>query len=273
MGQDIEKMIAVGLVWGATNALMRRGAIIWDQTLKATSNPNKTHKNPLLKTLKKWLTLLLIWQYSVPFNLNLTASATFFAILSDTRISIAVPVTNATTFAATAVFGMVLGEETHVGLALFGTLLIVLGVYVCVTRGPPVGGGREGTLGNANRPIPLACPCPKIAAPGYEGCTIPVNLDKPTSCCPVISIPQTGINHHPLLVRVPNPQKLIVSEDSKWQAINVPPETIPRVWHVYERPPATALYSRASITTKLHQQLRNSQLSSPFKSKKDKACF
>ncbi|KAI3790158.1 hypothetical protein L2E82_02984 [Cichorium intybus] len=130
---DVEKMVAVGLIWGATNALMRRGALISDQQiLKQKSSSSKTHKNPILKTLIDWFNLLLVWQYSVPFLINLSASATFFAILSDTPISLAVPVTNATTFAATAVFGMLLGEETRVGLTLFGTLLIVLGVYVCV---------------------------------------------------------------------------------------------------------------------------------------------
>ncbi|PIN08465.1 hypothetical protein CDL12_18956 [Handroanthus impetiginosus] len=111
VGRDVEKMVAVGLVWGATNALMRRGAIIWDQAIKSTPQTNTSQ-------LKKWLKLLLIWQYTVPFVINLSASATFFAILSDTPISLAVPVTNATTFAATAVFGIILGEETHLGLAL-----------------------------------------------------------------------------------------------------------------------------------------------------------
>ncbi|MFS7982511.1 putative transmembrane family 234 protein [Helianthus anomalus] len=126
---DIEKMVTVGLIWGATNALMRRGALISDQQLQ---NKQASTKNPILKTLIDWFNLILVWQYSVPFFINLSASATFFAILSDTPISIAVPVTNATTFAATAVFGMLLGEETRVGLTLFGTFFIVLGVYVCV---------------------------------------------------------------------------------------------------------------------------------------------
>ncbi|TMW84970.1 hypothetical protein EJD97_024041 [Solanum chilense] len=128
---EVEKMITVGLVWGATNALMRKGAIKWDETIKSLPQPN-TPQHPVLTTIQNWLKLLLIWQYSLPFLLNLTASATFFAIVSDTPISLAVPVTNATTFAATAVFGLILGEETHVALALFGTSLIVLGVYICI---------------------------------------------------------------------------------------------------------------------------------------------
>ena len=68
----------------------------------------------------------------MPFLLNLSASATFFAILSDTPLSLAVPVTNATTFVATALFGMILGEEIRVLLALVGTFLILVGVFVCV---------------------------------------------------------------------------------------------------------------------------------------------
>ncbi|CAN4126409.1 unnamed protein product [Withania somnifera] len=128
---EVEKMVTVGLVWGATNALMRKGAIKWDETIKSLPQPNIA-QHPIIATLKNWLKLLLIWQYSLPFIVNLSASATFFAILSDTPISLAVPVTNATTFAATAVFGMILGEETRVGLALFGTCLILLGVYICI---------------------------------------------------------------------------------------------------------------------------------------------
>ncbi|KAI9128978.1 hypothetical protein K1719_000461 [Acacia pycnantha] len=121
---DIEKMIAVGLVWGATNAIMRRGALIWDQALKSSSSskpPNHCTTIPqrFLFSLRNWLKLLSIWQYTIPFLINLSASASFFAILSDAPISLAVPVTNATTFAATAVFGMLLGEETHVPRALF----------------------------------------------------------------------------------------------------------------------------------------------------------
>nr|XP_009780267.1 PREDICTED: transmembrane protein 234 homolog [Nicotiana sylvestris] len=128
---EVEKMVALGLVWGATNALMRKGAIKWDETIKSLPQPN-TPQNPVMASLKNWVKLVLIWQYSLPFLLNLSTSATFFAILSDTPISLAVPVTNATTFAATTVFGLILGEETRVGLALFGTSLIVLGVYICI---------------------------------------------------------------------------------------------------------------------------------------------
>lgn len=134
---DIEKMIAVGLIWGSTNALMKKGAIIWEQkTLNSpSSTPNQTPTqlhHRIIMSLQNYLNLIITWQYSLPLLLNLSASASFFAILGHTPISLAVPVTNATTFAATAVFGMLLGEETKPGYALFGTLIIVLGVWLCV---------------------------------------------------------------------------------------------------------------------------------------------
>ncbi|KAL5572623.1 hypothetical protein UlMin_022220 [Ulmus minor] len=135
MVTDTERMIAVGLIWGATNAFMRRGAVVWDEALKSSPRPDPT-RNPfsrLLASIGNWVKLLTIWQYTVPFLINLSASATFFAILSDSPISLAVPVTNATTFAATAVFGALLGEHTHLGFALFGTVLIVLGVCLCIS--------------------------------------------------------------------------------------------------------------------------------------------
>ncbi|WCJ42520.1 hypothetical protein M5689_023324 [Euphorbia peplus] len=122
IARDIEKMVAVGLIWGGTNALIRRGALLWDQKQSSETTP-----------FKKLLALLLFWQYSVPFLLNLSASATFFAILSDAPISLAVPVTNATTFAATAVFGMLLGEKTRIGLAFLGTGFIVAGIWLCIS--------------------------------------------------------------------------------------------------------------------------------------------
>ncbi|XP_077228672.1 uncharacterized protein LOC143861670 [Tasmannia lanceolata] len=133
---DVEKMIAIGLVWGVTNAIMRRGALLWDKELQSRTSKSHLQSLPihqkLLGHIKNWVNLLLIWQYSIPFLINLSASATFFSILHDAPISLAVPVTNATTFAATAVSAMILGEETRVGFALLGTFLIVLGVWICI---------------------------------------------------------------------------------------------------------------------------------------------
>ncbi|KAM0917939.1 hypothetical protein ACQ4PT_009335 [Festuca glaucescens] len=118
-------MVAVGLVWGATNALMRRGTLVWDR--RSRSLPAGSG------AIRRWADLLLTWQYSAPFLANLSASATFFRLLSDAPISVAVPVTNATTFAATAIAAALLGEDTRAAPAALGTALIVLGVWVCIS--------------------------------------------------------------------------------------------------------------------------------------------
>ncbi|KAH1251715.1 Transmembrane protein 234 [Glycine max] len=163
----MEKMIAVGIVWGATNAIMRRGALLWDEALKSSAkpHPHSTLCQKMRISVGNWVKLLSIWQYSIPFLINLSASATFFAILSDAPLSLAVPVTNATTFAATAVFGILLGERTHLPRAFFGTLIDAL----CSA--------------------PLASPCSEMVESGREWCAVPVRLNKAASGCPVVCIP------------------------------------------------------------------------------------
>ncbi|KAK9715367.1 hypothetical protein RND81_06G160300 [Saponaria officinalis] len=127
---DIEKMIIVGLIWGTTNAFMKKGATKFDtESPKSKSPQNGT----IVSLLKNVINLILTWQYSLPLLINLSASATFFALIGHTPISLAVPVTNATTFCATAVVGFLLGEDIQLGSSLFGVFIIVLGVYLCVS--------------------------------------------------------------------------------------------------------------------------------------------
>ncbi|XP_058732267.1 uncharacterized protein LOC131603847 isoform X2 [Vicia villosa] len=133
----MEKMIAVGIIWGATNAIMRRGALLWDEALKSSSakqpHPQSTNlAQKIAFSLRNWLMLLSIWQYSIPFLVNLSASATFFSILSEAPLSLAVPVTNATTFASTAVVATLLGEQTNLPRTFFGTALIIIGICLCI---------------------------------------------------------------------------------------------------------------------------------------------
>ncbi|CAN6242442.1 unnamed protein product [Urochloa humidicola] len=104
---------------------MRRGALVWDRRSRASPSGGGV--------LRRWTALLLTWQYSAPFAANLCASATFFALLGAAPISVAVPVTNAVTFAATAVAAAVLGERVRPAPAVLGTALIVLGVWVCIS--------------------------------------------------------------------------------------------------------------------------------------------
>ncbi|KAJ9167847.1 hypothetical protein P3X46_019438 [Hevea brasiliensis] len=118
MARDIEKIVAVGLVWGATNALIRRGALLWDQ--------RPANFLPLPQTLQGSTKSSSLQLKPYAMFSYFGTSATFFALLSNAPISLAVPIANATTFTATALFGMLLAEETRIGFALLVRFLLWL---------------------------------------------------------------------------------------------------------------------------------------------------
>lgn len=133
-------LVSIGLVWGVTNALIKRGAVIAEKhKSQHTKKEMKKSKGPLFylySYVQEWIHMLSLWQYSLPFLVNLSASALFFVKLSDTPITLAVPVTNAITFGATAAAGMALGEQMHGMRTLLGIVLIIGGVLICI---PPPG--------------------------------------------------------------------------------------------------------------------------------------
>ncbi|GAB2217977.1 hypothetical protein Droror1_Dr00001192 [Drosera rotundifolia] len=130
---DVHLMLAVGIIWGTTNALMKKGALIWDKHTPK-SKPQSSLTGHVIAAVKTIISLVLTWQYSVPVVLNLAASAAFFGVLGKVPISVAVPVTNGVTFVATAGVGMGLGEECgRVGEVLGGVAMIVVGVWLCVS--------------------------------------------------------------------------------------------------------------------------------------------
>jgi uncharacterized membrane protein len=63
-------------------------------------------------------------------------SVLFIIKLGDSPITLAVPVTNATTFAVTAIAGAVLGEKMKGPETLIGVSLIIAGVTLCIS--PPL---------------------------------------------------------------------------------------------------------------------------------------
>lgn len=128
-------LIAIGIVWGVTNALMKRGAVIADKRMKQLIKEKKKQGGLfswLHGYLQEWVTMICLWQYSLPFLINLSASALFFVTLSDSPITVAVPVTNAVTFGATAAAGAALGEKMHGLQTLLGLSLIIAGVSICI---------------------------------------------------------------------------------------------------------------------------------------------
>lgn len=121
-----------------------------------------------------------------------------------------------------SIFAVVI-DHVVISYPLHLAQLVIAQLAVC--KGcPPVSRVAGSTLTDADWSIPLASPCPKIAVSCYKGCTTPINLNSPTLSCPVISIPQAGINPHSLFVWVSNPLIFIVTKNTDWHAINMPPE-------------------------------------------------
>lgn len=140
-------LMGIGTVWGATNALMKRGALIAaeekkkkkEQLQKASSSSSSKKTTPatlVWSLLQEWVQRLRVWEYSLPFLLNFSMSVLFVIKLVDSPITLAVPVTNATTFAVTAIAGAVLGEKMKGPETLIGVSLIIAGVTLCIS--PPL---------------------------------------------------------------------------------------------------------------------------------------
>jgi len=81
MGMEV--MVTIGLVWGTTNALIKRGALISEEKNKKRklSLPTKRRSGFgwLIDYIEHWIGLLCVWQYSIPFIVNLSASVGFFS--------------------------------------------------------------------------------------------------------------------------------------------------------------------------------------------------
>ncbi|CAM6024224.1 unnamed protein product [Sphagnum balticum] len=137
-------LLGIGTVWGATNALIKRGALIAEAKKQKRQAGSKHKANSSKKTLptfvwsilQEWIQLLCVWEYSLPFLLNLSMSVLFVIKLGDSPITLAVPVTNATTFAVTAIAGAALGEKMRGLETVIGVSLIIAGVTLCIS--PPL---------------------------------------------------------------------------------------------------------------------------------------
>ena len=126
-------LITIGCVWGLTNALIKRGATIAEKQKLKQKTTNTPKAKGIRAHVDEWIVMLCVWQYSLPFVINLSASALFFMKLNDAPITLAVPVTNAVTFGATAISGAAFGEKMDGVRTVLGITLIIIGVCICVS--------------------------------------------------------------------------------------------------------------------------------------------
>lgn len=111
--------LLVGLIWGSTNPLIKRGSLQVEQYQRQHPGCG----------FWAWLQLGLI----LPWLINQSGSALFVLLLANAAdISRAVPIANAVSIAANAVADLCLGEQYKLQYLLPGCMLVGAGLLLCL---------------------------------------------------------------------------------------------------------------------------------------------
>jgi drug/metabolite transporter (DMT)-like permease len=117
-------LLLVGLVWGVTNVLMKRGSA------GITELPAK--RSRIEGTIQEMIFLLTRPLYVISFLGNMSGSVLFYYTLSHSDVSLVGPIANAVTFIVTSATGRVL-EKEHLGIgSILGMVAVIVGVGICV---------------------------------------------------------------------------------------------------------------------------------------------
>ncbi|XP_069676583.1 transmembrane protein 234 homolog [Periplaneta americana] len=119
---EITSLIAVGVLWGATNPFIRKGSA-------GVEKVKASHSSLQLFYEVKYLVYR--WQYVIPFILNQCGSVLYYIALGTSDLTLAVPVANSLTFVATAICGWAIGEELPQRNTYLGILLVLCGIVLC----------------------------------------------------------------------------------------------------------------------------------------------
>lgn len=121
--RHVLSFIAVALVWGGTNPLLKRGS---------AGIENIKCSNRFWQVLMELKFLATKWTYAVPFLINQSGSLLYYFTLGQADLSLAVPITNSLTFLVTTVVGHLLGEKVTSNWTYAGVITVACGVGLCV---------------------------------------------------------------------------------------------------------------------------------------------
>ena len=137
---DVLSAVLVGAVWGCTNPFLRKGATN-DENIGGQSRDEKSDKptddqsNQSKKNHSMVQSLLRFRRVRVwlPYLLNQSGSILYYKLLATSDLSLSVPVCNALALVFSSATSFLLGERVDRPLAaLFGSLLVTLGVAICM---------------------------------------------------------------------------------------------------------------------------------------------
>lgn len=119
--------ILVGLLWGATNPLLKKGS---------KGIESIKHESRVLQFVMEMKFLVSNWKYMLPFSVNQLGAVVYYMTIGRADITLAVPITNSLTFLFTTLFGWLLGE--HISLrTVAGVALVLSGVAMCILSKTP----------------------------------------------------------------------------------------------------------------------------------------
>lgn len=155
---NIASWILVGVLWGCTNPLLRKGST--ETNTKATNSPdlqqqhgtednnnkkknNKTLWSQIAKALSKFR-YMGVW---LPYLLNQLGSILYYKVLAETDLTLAVPICNSLTLLFSIITSIILGERVDKPVqAMIGSALVMVGVGLCVSN---KGDAADTTTGNS----------------------------------------------------------------------------------------------------------------------------
>lgn len=105
MGLDFIWLFLVGLIWGITNPFMKKGSE------GITEINDGQNKNVLIRQI---IFLFTRWKWLLALGMNQMGSVLFYLSLSNTDISVAVPIANSITFIFTAITSYLIGENRNI---------------------------------------------------------------------------------------------------------------------------------------------------------------
>ena len=133
---DVLSAVLVGAVWGCTNPFLRKGATndenIGGQSMdgKPTDERSSQSENQSMVQSLLRFRRVRVW---LPYLLNQSGSILYYKLLATSDLSLSVPVCNALALVFSSATSFLLGERVDRPLAaLFGSLLVTLGVAICM---------------------------------------------------------------------------------------------------------------------------------------------
>ena len=133
-------MVLVGVLWGCTNPLLRKGseevtASSSSSSSSSSSTSPKSSKSEgkytfIIEALRSFLNIK-VW---LPYVINQSGSVVFYILLANSNISMAVPICNAIALLFSFLTSSLLGEPIEKPFqTILGASLILIGVTICVS--------------------------------------------------------------------------------------------------------------------------------------------